>query len=174
VRNPFKRGADVPDEVRQRAGLQPGEKVLAAAPATDGTWLLGTRDSLVIVREDTSARIPWEQVERADWDRDRERFEVLEVGEFGKARPAYAFAIDDPGLLLQLVRERVTASVILQRRVVVSGKRGFFVIARRPPSGGGEITWAYEFDAGVDPDDPEVRGAAEQGLRMAAEEIGLT
>jgi hypothetical protein len=58
--------------------------------------------------------------------------------------------------------------------VVLRGRTGFFVIARRSPSGTGEITWAYEFDPGVDPDDPEVRAAAEQSLQVAAEELGLT
>jgi hypothetical protein len=171
--------------VLERAGLRAGEKVLAGAAATDGSWLLGTRDALLVVpatgSEDSgpagpegTTRIPWEQVEHADWDRDSERLRVLEVGEFGQIRPQHTFAIEEPEQLLPLVRERVTASVVLQRRVVLGGRTGFFVIARRPPSGTGEITWAYEFDPGVDPDDPEVRAAAEQGLRLAAEELGLT
>jgi hypothetical protein len=75
--------------------------------------------------------------------------------------------------LLTLVRERVTASVVLQRRVTVAGRRGFFVVARRSPTGVGDLQWAYEFDAGVDPDDPQVRHLAETGLRAAAEELGL-
>jgi hypothetical protein len=36
----------------------------------------------------------------------------------------------------------------------------------------GEVTWAYEFDAGVDPADPAVAHLAEKGLRAAAEELG--
>ncbi|MGH3444367.1 MAG: hypothetical protein ACRDPB_03235, partial [Nocardioidaceae bacterium] len=76
-----------------------------------------------------------------------------------------------PGELLALVRERVTASVVLQRRVRLSGRRGLSVIARRPPAGG-VIAWAYRFDPGVDPDDPQVRAVAEEGLRAAAEELG--
>jgi hypothetical protein len=55
----------------------------------------------------------------------------------------------------------------------VQGKRGLLVIARRSPAGGGELTWAYEFDRGVDPDDPAVRRAAEAGLRAARSEIGM-
>ena len=50
-----------------------------------------------------------------------------------------------------MVRERVTASVVLQRRVVVRGKQGLFVVARRAPNGDGAITWAYELDAGSTP-----------------------
>ncbi|MGZ4428416.1 MAG: hypothetical protein ACXVXC_12325 [Nocardioidaceae bacterium] len=170
MRNPFARGSTVPAAVLARV---PG-RTLAGTVARDGSWLVGTREALFLVPPTGDAvRIPWEQVERADWDREAERLRVLEVGEFGHRRPEHVFAIEHPGPLLELVRERVTASVVLQRRVVLTGRSGFFVIARRPPAGGGEITWAYEFDAGVDPDEPGVREAAEQALRVAAEELGL-
>lgn len=177
ARSPFKRSAGVPADLVGALSLSKGEKVLAATVTRDGTWLVGTRDALLVVAADPSpepvVRIPWQLVERADWDRDAERLRVLEVGQFGAVRPSYDFEIEDPGLLLQLIRERVTASVVLQRRVLVNGKRGLFVVARRPPRGSGEITWAYEFDESVDPADPVVMAAAERGLRAAAEELGL-
>jgi hypothetical protein len=182
VRNPFRRGASVPAEVSARAGLDRGDAVLAAALADDGTWLLGTRDALVLVGDGDVPvthttgggvqRIPWERVETADWDRDESRLRVTEVGDFGQQRPVHVLTVPDAGLLLPMVRERVTASVVLQRRVPVHGRRGLTVIARRPPRGRGEVTWAYEFDAGVDPGEPEVVRAAAEGLRDAQEELG--
>jgi hypothetical protein len=177
-RNPFKRSVDVPAEVVAAASLARGEKVLAGARATDGSWLLGTREALLVVPapaggEPVETRIPWEQVERADWDREEDRLVVSEVGEFGRVRPQHAFSVPDPGLFLELVRERVTASVVLQRRVVTAGTRGLMVLGRRPPAGDGEVSWAYQFDAGVDPEDPEVMALAEAGLRAAQAELGL-
>ena len=90
MRAPFPRAAKVPADVLARAGLPRGDKVLAHTQAADGSWLLGTRDALVLVPGDAAAasvRLPWEQVETADWDRDEERLRVAEVGEFG--RPAH-------------------------------------------------------------------------------------
>ena len=188
--NPFKRGERVPGTVVARAGLAKGERVRAAARTADGTWLLGTAAALVVVPPVVEPvepppdvepvetppgveTIPWEQVEQADWDRDSARLRVTGVGEFGKVRPVHQFTITEPGLLLPMVRERVTASVVLQRRVTVSGRKGFFVVGRRSPTGAGEIGWAYEFDVGVEPDDPEVRRLAEAALRAAEEELGL-
>jgi hypothetical protein len=84
---------------------------------------------------------------------------------------SYSFDVDEPRLLLQLVRERVTHSVVLQRRVTVRGRQGFSVIARRNP-GGGEITWMHEYDAGIDPDDPEVAAAAAALLQQARADGG--
>ena len=172
--NPFRRSPRAPSEVVERARLEPDERILAACEARDGSWLLGTRDALhVVPPSDAGRRVAWEWVERADWSKDDARLRVVEVGEFGRERPVHVFEVDDPGVFLQLVRERVTASVVLQRRVVVSGKKGLYVIARRAPRGSGEITWAYEFDREVDPAEPGVLEAAEEGLRRAAQEIGL-
>lgn len=173
MRRLFAREAAAPADVVDRAGLG-GERVLAATEARDGTWLLATRTALVLVAPGRPVTvIPWEQVEAADWSRDEDRLRVSEVGEYGERRPVHELYLDDPGKLLPMVRERVTASVVLQRRVVVHGKQGLFVVARRAPTGEGGITWAYELDAGLDPDDPQVRRLAELGLRAAAEELGL-
>jgi hypothetical protein len=174
VRNPFRRSADVPAEVVARAGVARGDRVRAGQQAGDGTWLLGTAAVLLVVPpEQPATAIPWERVETADWDREGGRLRVVEVGEFGTVKPVHVFNVEEPGALLPMIRERVTASVVLQRRVVVSGKKGFLVLARRSPTGAGDIGWAYQFDPGVDPDDPEVRRLAEAGLRAAAEELGL-
>ena len=163
----------VPAEVLERARLERGEKALAHGSSDDGTWLLGTRDALVVVEPAETIRLPWEAVEAADWDADAGRLRVSEVGEYGVRRPVHTFTLDDPRRLLQLVRERVTASVLIQRRVDVHGKKGLVVIARRPPRGRGEITWAYELDAGVDPADPAVKAAADAALRAARLDVGL-
>ena len=145
-----------------------GESVLAWAEATDGTVVAGTRDALYVGPD----RLPWEQVEAADWDRDAELLRISEVGSWGEQRTEHAFSFDDPKRLLQLVRERVTASVVLQRHVPVDGRRGLRVIARRAPRGDRPVAWFYEYDEGVDPSDPAVRRAAEDALRDAREELG--
>jgi hypothetical protein len=166
--------------VLERAALPPGQRVLAQAVAEDGTWLLGTRDALVVVGPDASASVPWEQVETADWLRDEGRLRVTEVGEFGSPQPVHVFSLSEPGSLLPMVRERVTASVLLQRRVRVEDAarphggraRGLLVVARRAPRGGGGISWSYQLDPGLDPADPAVQRAAEEGVRAAQEELG--
>ena len=71
------------------------------------------------------------------------------------------------------MRERVTASVVMQRHVVVAGRRGLRVIARRAPSGAGGVHWVYEYDEGVDPDDETVREAARAALVQARHDVGL-
>ena len=67
--------------------VAPGERVLAATTATDGTVLAGTRDAFYVVRDGETRRVPWEQVEAANWDRDTDTFRVSEVGNWGEERP---------------------------------------------------------------------------------------
>ena len=145
-----------------------GEKLLAHAVAPEGP-VAATRVALYLPG---GRRIPWEQVEAADWDLDSETLRVSEVGTWGEVRPSYTFTLAEPTRLLQLVRERVTASVVLQRHVPIRGKRGVRVIARRSPTGSGALSWLFEYDAGIDPDDAFVAQAAQEALLAARDEGG--
>lgn len=165
----FARGPEVPAGIRSAVSARP----LAAVETADGTWLVGTRDALHVVGAAPTVVLPWERVQRADWDRDTSTLQVEQVEDYGAPVRPMSFEVPEPGALLQLLRERVTASVVLQRRVDLARKRGFTVIARRPPSGHGEVSWAYQFDTGVDPNDPAVMAAAESALREAQESLGL-
>lgn len=149
-----------------------GERVLAWAEATDGV-VAGTREAVYLAptgQEPT--RVPWEQVQAADWDRDTGLLRISEVGTWGAPRPEHSFTLEAPGLLLELVRERVTATVLLQRQVSIDGRRGLRVVARRAPSGERAVSWVYEFDEGLDPDDPQVREAARAALAEAQRDVG--
>lgn len=167
------RGAALPKDVAQRC-LGRGERALAHASTADGRWLVGTRDRLHIVGpRERSTSLAWEDVQRADWDKEAGTLRLERVVEYGEPVDAEEFALTDPRALLTLLRERVTASIVLQRRVEVEGRRGFSVIGRRPPAGTGEVRWAFEFDPGVDPADETVWAAAQAGLRDARESLGL-
>jgi hypothetical protein len=167
----FTRSGGVPAEVLARADLPRGTKVLAFAQAADGSWLLGTRGSLVLLLPSGVEQLAWEEVEDAAWDSEARRLRVTGIGSYGDPRPSYAFAMEDPALLLQLVRERVTASIVLQRRVPVRDDLGLTVIGRRSPVGG-PIAWMHAYDPGLDPDDPEVVAVADLALSQAQAEIG--
>ena len=172
MRRFLRRGDTPPRDVLERADLH-GDKVLAATETTDGSWLFGTRDALVVVDPVETRHIPWEQVESADWQKDTDTLRVVEVAPYGERRPVHTLGLTDAGLFLALVRERVTASVVLARRVPLGRGKGLTVVGRRPPRGTGEITWAYELDPGVDPGDPAVRAAAEEAIRAARTDVGL-
>jgi hypothetical protein len=145
-----------------------GERVLAWAES-GADVVAGTREALYLPGP---RRIPWEEVESADWDLDAATLRVSEVGTWGEPRPSYSLAVTDPERLLQLVRERVTATIVLQRHVRIRGRRGVRIIARRAPSGDRELRWLFEYDEGIDPADPVVDQAARGALAAARDEVG--
>jgi len=158
--------------------VERGERLLADAVAAEG-HVGGTRDALYFLRRRggtlelaETTRIPWEEVEAAEWDSDTAVLRVSEVGSWGEDRPVHRFTIEEPGRLLELVRERVTASVVLQRHVPLDGRRGLRVIARRAPRGDRPVQWFHEYDEGIDPADPAVRKAAEEALDAARADVG--
>lgn len=153
--------------------LQRGEQALASATGRDGTVVVATRDAFHVVPPgDQGRRVPWEEVEAADWDDDSSTFRLSEVGDWGQVRPEHRVVLDDDAaLLLQLVRERVTASIVLQRHVQVASG-ALRVIGRRAPHGAERVSWVFEYDQAVDPDDPAVRAAAQEALARAKDEVG--
>jgi hypothetical protein len=169
------------DRLRGRAGVPqdvveqvvPRERVLAATRAVDGTWLVATRDRLAASDGRGVLPLRWEEVHRAEWDRDASALTVEAVRDYGRPVATATYELEEPGPLVALVRERVDASVVLQRRVPVVGKRGFTVVARRAPSGRGDLTWSFEFDRGVDPEDAVVAAATDLALGEAKESLGL-
>ena len=144
-----------------------GERVLARASCAEGL-LAGTRAALYLP---DGHRIPWEQVESAHWDTDSETLRVTEVGTWGQPRPTHSFVLGDARRLVQLVRERVSSTVVLTRYVPIRGSRGLRVIARRAPTGEREVSWLFEYDEGIDPEDPFVAHAAEEALAAAQSEV---
>ena len=149
--------------------VERGERLLADAAAAEG-HLGGTRDARYFARSRGGSTF---ELTAADWDQETSVLRVTEVGSWGEERPEHRFTLDEPGRLLELVRERVTASIVLQRHVVVDGRRGLRVIARRAPRGDRPVQWVYEYDEGVDPDDPEVQRLAREALAAAVRDVGL-
>ncbi|HZG96637.1 MAG TPA: hypothetical protein VEY14_00045, partial [Nocardioidaceae bacterium] len=160
-----RRGRDdvVPAEVLASFDLSKRERVLAAAQDADGRWHVGTDLALHLTTADGVRRLPWQSIDRASWNPDDQRLVVIEVADFGEPEPRTSFVVAQPGNLLELVRERVTASVLLTRNVPVPGTRGLKVIARRAPNGTGDIDWSFWLDRRLDPADPIVLEAAERG-----------
>lgn len=172
----LRRAEKAPAAVVDAAGLPRGEKVLAyaqeAVPDRPERWLLGTRMALYVVSAgEDPVRLGWETIQAADWNLESETLTVSEIGQYGAPRAAYVFTLEAPALLLQLIRERVTASVVLQRGYLMDGKVGFKVIGRRAPAGG-PIAWMHEYDVGIDPDAEDVKVAAQEALLRARADVG--
>ena len=153
------------------ASLTRGERLLAWAETSSGALVGGSRDALHLPDREPP-RLPWEEISTAEWDVDERELRVVEVGSYGEVQPEHRLTLADPDRLLTLVRERVTASIVVQRHVVVRDRLGVRVIGRRAPGGRGAIAWFVDYDDGLEPADPDVAAVVDEALALARGDVG--
>jgi len=151
--------------------LRAGERILAWATGGSGEWYVGSNLALYLPAGAGTRRLGWEEIERADWQRDSDRLAIVEVEEWGAPEHTTVIHIDDPGHLLELLRERVTKSVACTVYARVRGSAGLSIVGRRSPSGQGPVTWSYVLSPGLDPADPTVVRTAQATLDRARREL---
>jgi hypothetical protein len=152
------------------------EDILAAVQLTDGHWVAGTRAAVYLPTDshDAVRRVGWEQIERAGWDSEASLMHIYETTAFGTPLRATELKVEDPGRFGQLLRERVDASIVMQRHVPLSGKRGVRIVGRRNPADtDAPVAWNLVLDKGLEPDQPGVVDAAEAALKSVREEFGI-
>ena len=155
------------------AGGMPRDDVLAAIRTRSGAWAAGTRSAVYLPADAEGVRrVPWQLVERAEWNSGELTFHLWETAEFGTAMPRTDLVVDDPGRFGQLVRERISASVLMQRHVPLEGKQGVRIVGRRNPARtDAPVSWNIVLDTGVDPSAPGLLDRAEAALRQVRDEV---
>ena len=152
------------------------EHILAAVELTDAHWVAGTRSAVYLPTDspNTVRRVGWEKIERASWDSEASVLTIFETTDFGTPLRATELKVDDPGRFGQLLRERVDASIVVQRHVPLAGKRGVRIVGRRnPATTDAAVTWNFVLDKGLEPDQPGVLDAAEAALKQVRDEFGI-
>lgn len=162
------RRLELPPDAREAFPLNRRERLLTAARLIDGTWVAATRDALVL----PGRRLQWASVAHAEWADDGATLTVDMLATAEGDPDTYRLVLDEPGRLPEVVRERVTASIVASRHVAVRGRAGVRVVARRAP-GSDELVWQVVTDRGLDPADPGVRAASEAAIAELSRELGL-
>jgi hypothetical protein len=163
------RSGQLPSDVRSALRLDRRERVLAWANGPSGEWYVGTDRALHVVTGAGYRRLPWEQIDNASWHADEMTLLVSEVS--AEHLPPHSFPVAEGGRLLELLRERVTRSVLLRQFEPVRGKSGVSVIARRSPVGEGPVTWSTVYSLGLEPADQAVVAAVRRARARGEEEL---
>lgn len=173
--------AGIPAEVLEALGLPRRQHALASAKDGSGRWWVATHDAL-FVPAGTSApsrQVPWEEIDKAEWDRDSARFTLLLVGAPAPVHTRFESADE----LLAVLRERVTTSVVAVRTIplddaaVVAKVGGVLpgdaIVTVRRRSADRSLFTQVAFSEPLDPSLPEVRVAGETTAAMARSELGV-
>ncbi|MFG1943775.1 hypothetical protein [Nonomuraea sp. NPDC048826] len=156
--NVFRR---LPAGLRASLTTEPGERVLAFTPSDDGHLVATT---LALFLPD-GTKLPYETIDKASWDE-----HGLRLSTTGGDR--HQVRVPEPRLLPETLRERVNATIVVNKHVPLPGDGGVRLVARRRP-GGDDVGWTLVFDEGLDPDDPGLRAQAEQALEGMRRSMGV-
>jgi hypothetical protein len=163
------RSGQLPADIRSTLRLDRRERALAWASGPSGEWYVGTDRALHLVTGSSYRRLPWEQIDNASWHADQTILAIAEVSP--GPSPTHSLPLVNGGRLLELIRERVTKSVLMRQFEPTRGRSGVSVIARRSPVGDGPVAWSTVYSAGLDPADPVVVAAVRRARARAEEEL---
>ncbi|WP_433375743.1 hypothetical protein [Streptosporangium sp. CA-115845] len=147
----------LPAEIR--GTVDPGDRVLTYAEGPGG-YVIAADRALYLGGE----RLPWFQVDRGAWDEEG----LTVVTTDGRS---YRALLPEPGRIPEAVRERVTASIVVNHYVPLDARGGVRLVARRADAD--RLVWEFVFDAGLDPDDAGLRALAEQALEETRRSFGV-
>ncbi len=159
------RRAPLPAAVRAVV-LEPGERRLGWAVTTAGDAVLATSAGL---RLPGRPPLAWADVERATWR--RPVLVVSQVAPVDGAGQRWQLELAEEDDLPDVVRTQVSASVAWSNHVRLRPAGGVRLVGRRRP-GQELLDWQLVFDAGTDPDDPQLRAQAEELVVDARRTIG--
>lgn len=160
--------------MRARLGLRRAEKVLAAAVDGTGRWWVATRAGLLLAPAEGSVRrLPWEQIEHAEWDRDSSTFTLVESGPSQPGLPATTAVFERADHLLEVVRDLVSSTVVLVRQMPLPSVGGDALVTVRRRIADGELLLHVSYGAGLDPNDPAVQAAGSAAAALIGDEVGL-
>ncbi len=160
----------LPGEVREHLTLQRGERILASAAGPAG-WVVVTTHAVWLPIRAQIERVGWEHVDSAAWNQDEGVLTVVQAAPLGGRARQWFVRVDDARDLLLVVKERVRATVVVSRRLLLDGDQGVTIVGRRPP-GHDDVSWTVSVDVGVDPTDPAVRAEIDRALLVARGDVG--
>ena len=163
----WNRRLTIPAEARDVLPLHRREPLLAVARLVDGSWVAATPRALVL----PGRRVDWSTVAHAEWSDERSQLRVDQLRTSDAEAETHRLVLDEPGRLPEVVRDRVTSSIVASRHTPVDGRAGVRVVARRVP-GEDELHWQVVVDRGLDPADPRVRAASDTAVSDLRRELG--
>jgi hypothetical protein len=154
--------------------IRPGERVLTLDHAPVGSLVAATAAAVYLSDQGepgrTWSRVGWEEVIRTGWDDRRRILALTGAGPSGMWREE--LAVDRDSALVELARERVSATLLASAAIRYRDRICAVVMARRLP-GSGKVIWVTLLNQTGDTEDQAVRAKAAAAIAALGAQTGI-
>lgn len=172
-----RRTPKAPGDLRERLGIPSSEHVIAwgsgpmtrPGESTPARGYLAATD-LAFYAEGPGTRVTWDRISRASWE--EPVLEVVLEDESGRISGRLRLDVDQSYDLPAAIHDRVTASVVISEMIDLGDGVTARMAARRP-NDHADIRWTVVFEAGADPNDPQLQARARAALADLRDALGI-
>jgi hypothetical protein len=147
-------------------------RILAWARTSTG-YCIASPTALSYGDEAGWTHIGWHEIERGGWNAELRKLSWVLHAAAGKPSPRGSLELLEPGRLPELFRERISATIALERFVPLLGERGVTISARRDLGASGAVAWHSTLTRGLSWETDGVRAAVDQALEQLRTEYDV-
>jgi hypothetical protein len=123
--------------------------------------------------EDAWEHLGWHEIERGSWNADLNKLSWVRYAPPGEPPARGVLELTEPGRVPELFRERIAATITVERFVPLSGERGVIIAARRDLGAGGAVVWHGTLTRGLSWQTDGVRAAVDQAMEQVKAEYDV-
>jgi hypothetical protein len=162
------------DSWRTSLATEPGRPARIFAWATTSTgFCIASPATLSYGDEEAWKHIGWHEIERGAWNAELRKLTWALHAAPGKSSPRGSLELIEPGRLPELFRERIVATIAIEKFVPLVGERGVTITARRDLGGTGAVAWHSTLTRGLSWQTAGVRAAVDQAMEQVRAEYDV-
>jgi hypothetical protein len=108
--------------------------------------------------------VGWHEIERGSWNAELGKLSWALHAAPGQSSASGSLELVEPGRLPELFRERISATIAIERFVPLVGERGVTITARRDLGSTGTVFWHGTLTRGLSWETDGVRAAVDQAI----------
>jgi hypothetical protein len=162
------------DSWRSSLATQPGRpaRILAWATTSRG-FCIASLATLSYGDEEDWKHVGWHEIERGAWNAELRKLTWSLHAAPGEPSPRGSLELVEPGRVPELFRERIVATIAIEKFVPLVGERGVTITARRDLGGTGAVAWHSTLTHGLNWQTAGVRAAVDQAMEQVRTEYDV-
>jgi hypothetical protein len=117
--------------------------------------------------------VGWHEIERGGWNAELNKLSWVCYAPPGEVAARGSLVLTESGRLPELFRERISATIAVERFIPLAGERGVVIAARRDLGGSGAVVWHGTLTRGLSWQTDGVRAAVDQAMEQVKTEYDV-